>query len=80
MEKLSILLGNLLVKYILPFLFKETQELIESWGEARKVKRAYLESTKEAQTKFDADMAKPGITAKEKANAIRALLSAHPNL
>lgn len=79
-QKVGIYLGNFIVKFVLPYLFKEAKKIIEDAVEANKVEKAYATSSDEAKKKYDEALGKPGLTAKEKANAIRDLLSAHPDL
>lgn len=76
--KLGALLGKLFVKYILPFLFEKFQDIVEEWAEEKKRDRAYADADEESKKKFDEVMAKPGLSDKEKANAIRDLINSKP--
>lgn len=86
-DKIVALIGSLLTKWILPYLFSGLQDWLEGiyehlkeYFENRKVQRAYKKSSDEAKKKYDAVVADPKSTPGDRANAFQDLINSKPDI
>ena len=77
--KLVAYLEQLLLKYVLPYLYNRLKDWVEGLLWKDKVRRAYQKTTKEAQSKFESIVDNPQSTPEQRADAYQDLINSKPD-
>lgn len=78
--KLTQLLGQVFLKFLLPYLGKEIMEELVKIYDHIIIALAYKKATPEAQAKYDAVKKNPATKPEDLANAYQDLINAKPDL